>query len=122
MRFETCSVEEMFDLATKHAEFGTTTILPTASAAPTEQYVKMFEIDGVKLKFEDDVLDYVVDKAVEFGLGARGLRSLIETIMMEAMFEVPSTGVKTYKVTLEYAQRRVENANIAVLKESTEDR
>jgi ATP-dependent Clp protease ATP-binding subunit ClpX len=87
-----------------------------------KQYVKMFEIDGVKLKFEDDVLDYVVDKAVEFGLGARGLRSLIETIMMEAMFEVPSTGVKTYKVTLEYAQRRVENANIAVLKESTEDR
>ena len=81
-----------------------------------KQYVKMFEIDGVKLKFEDDVLDYVVDKAVEFGLGARGLRSL------EAMFEVPSTGVKTYKVTLEYAQRRVENANIAVLKESTEDR
>ncbi|MBQ2298378.1 MAG: ATP-dependent Clp protease ATP-binding subunit ClpX [Bacteroidaceae bacterium] len=87
-----------------------------------KQYVKMFEIDGVKLKFEDDVLDYVVDKAVEFGLGARGLRSLIETIMMEAMFEVPSTGVKTYKVTLEYAQRRVENTNIAVLKESTEDR
>lgn len=87
-----------------------------------KQYVKMFEIDGVKLKFEDDVLDYVVDKAVEFGLGARGLRSLIETIMMEAMFEVPSTGVKTYKVTLEYAQKRVENANIAVLKESTEDR
>ena len=87
-----------------------------------KQYVKMFEIDGVKLKFEDDVLDYVVDKAVEFGLGARGLRSLIETIMMEAMFEVPSTAVKTYKVTLEYAQRRVENANIAVLKESTEDR
>jgi ATP-dependent Clp protease ATP-binding subunit ClpX len=87
-----------------------------------KQYVKMFEIDGVKLKFEDDVLDYVVDKAVEFGLGARGLRSLIESIMMEAMFEVPSTGVKTYKVTLEYAQRRVENANIAVLKESTEDR
>ena len=86
-----------------------------------KQYVKMFEIDGVKLKFEDDVLDYVVDKAVEFGLGARGLRSLIETIMMEAMFEVPSTGVKTYKVTLEYAQRRVENTNIAVLKESTED-
>lgn len=87
-----------------------------------KQYVKMFEIDGVKLKFEDDVLDYVVDKAVEFGLGARGLRSLIETIMMEAMFEVPSTGVKTYEVTLEYAQRRVENTNIAVLKESTEDR
>jgi ATP-dependent Clp protease ATP-binding subunit ClpX len=87
-----------------------------------KQYVKMFEIDGVRLKFEDDVLDYVVDKAVEFGLGARGLRSLIESIMMEAMFEVPSTGVKTYKVTLEYAQRRVENANIAVLKESTEDR
>ena len=97
-------------------------ILTEPKNSIVKQYIKMFEIDGVKLKFEDEVLDYVVDKAVEFGLGARGLRSLIETIMMEAMFEVPSTGVKTYKVTLEYAQKRVEKANIAVLKESTEDR
>lgn len=97
-------------------------ILTEPKNSIVKQYVKIFEIDGVKLNFEDEVLDYVVDKAVEFGLGARGLRSLIETIMMEAMFEVPSTGAKTYKVTLEYARKRVENANMAVLKESTEDR
>lgn len=97
-------------------------ILTEPKNSIVKQYVKMFEMDGVKLKFEDEVLDYVVDKAVEFGLGARGLRSLIETIMMEAMFEVPSTAAKTYKVTLEYARKRVENANMAVLKESSEDR
>ena len=87
-----------------------------------KQYKKMFEIDGVKLTFEEGVLDYVVDKAIEFKLGARGLRSLIEVIMMKPMFEVPSTDVTTYEVTLEYARQQVENANMAVLKESTEDK
>jgi ATP-dependent Clp protease ATP-binding subunit ClpX len=82
----------------------------------------MFEIDGVKLVFEEDVLDYVVDKAIEFKLGARGLRSLIETIMMEPMFEVPSTKVKKYVVTLDFAKQKVENANMTVLKESIEDK
>ena len=87
-----------------------------------KQYKKMFEIDGVKLTFEDGVLDYVVDKAIEFKLGARGLRSLIEVIMMKPMFEVPSTGVTEFEVTLDFARQQVENANMAVLKESTEDR
>ena len=87
-----------------------------------KQYKKMFEIDGVKLTFEEGVLDYVVDKAIEFKLGARGLRSLIEVIMMKPMFEVPSTDVTAYEVTLEYARQQVENANMAVLKESTEDK
>lgn len=87
-----------------------------------KQYKKMFEIDGVKLTFEDGVLDYVVDKAIEFKLGARGLRSLIEVIMMKPMFEVPSTDVTEYEVTLEFARQQVENANMAVLKESTEDK
>lgn len=87
-----------------------------------KQYKKMFEIDGVKLTFEDGVLDYVVDKAIEFKLGARGLRSLIEVIMMKPMFEVPSTDLKAYEVTLEFARQQVENANMAVLKESTEDK
>jgi ATP-dependent Clp protease ATP-binding subunit ClpX len=82
----------------------------------------MFEIDGVKLVFEEEVLDYVVDKAIEFKLGARGLRSLIETIMMEPMFEVPSTKVKKYVVTLDFAKQKVENANMTVLKESIEDK
>ena len=87
-----------------------------------KQYKKMFEIDGVKLTFEDGVLDYVVDKAIEFKLGARGLRSLIEVIMMKPMFEVPSTDTKEYVVTLDFARQQVENANMAVLKESTEDK
>ncbi|MBO4429818.1 MAG: ATP-dependent Clp protease ATP-binding subunit ClpX [Bacteroidaceae bacterium] len=87
-----------------------------------KQYKKMFEIDGVKLTFEEGVLDYVVDKAIEFKLGARGLRSLIEVIMMKPMFEVPSTDVTAYEVTLEFARQQVENANMAVLKESTEDK
>ena len=74
-----------------------------------KQYKKMFEIDGVKLTFEDGVLDYVVDKAIEFKLGARGLRSLIEVIMMKPMFEVPSTDTKEYVVTLDFARQQVEN-------------
>ena len=82
----------------------------------------MFEIDGVKLTFEDGVLEYVVDKAVEFKLGARGLRSLIELIMTKPMFEVPSTDVDEYVVTLDFARQQVESANMSVLKESTEDR
>ena len=87
-----------------------------------KQYKKMFEIDGVKLTFEEEVLDYVVDKAIEFKLGARGLRSLIEVIMMKPMFEVPSTDVKEFVVTLDFARQQVESANMAVLKESTEDK
>ncbi|MCH5174943.1 MAG: ATP-dependent Clp protease ATP-binding subunit ClpX [Prevotellaceae bacterium] len=97
-------------------------ILTEPKNSIVKQYVKMFELDGVKLVFEDAVLDYVVDKAVEFGLGARGLRSLIETIMMEPMFEVPSTGVKKFVVTLDFARKKVESANMAVLKESTDNR
>ena len=97
-------------------------ILTEPKNSIVKQYMKMFELDGVELVFEDAVLDYVVDKAVEFGLGARGLRSLIETIMMEPMFEVPSTGVKKYIVTLDFARQKVESANMAVLKESTEDK
>lgn len=97
-------------------------ILTEPKNSIVKQYTKMFEIDGVKLTFEEAVLDYVVDKAIEFNLGARGLRSLIEVIMMKPMFEVPSTSVKNYVVTLDFARHQVENANMAVLKESTEDK
>ena len=97
-------------------------ILTEPKNSIVKQYIKLLEIDGVKLTFQPEVLDYVVDKAVEFGLGARGLRSLIEVIMMNPMFEVPSLGVKEYVVTLDYARRQVESANIAVLKESSEDK
>ena len=97
-------------------------ILTEPKNSIVKQYIKMFEIDGVKLTFEDEVLDYVVDKAIEFGLGARGLRSLIEVVMMTPMFEVPSTGVKECVVTLDFARKQVENANMSVLKESSEDK
>lgn len=75
------------------------------------QYKKLFEMDGVKLTFTKDALDYIVDKAVEFKLGARGLRSIVETIMMDAMFEVPSTTNKTFEVTKEYAQNQIEKTD-----------
>lgn len=97
-------------------------ILTEPKNSIVKQYIKMFELDDVKLTFEEGVLDYVVDKAIEFKLGARGLRSLIEAIMMKPMFEVPSTGVKQFVVTLDFARQQVENTNMAVLKESTEDK
>ena len=64
------------------------------------QYVKLFEMDGVKLTFQDEVFEYIVDKAVEYKLGARGLRSIVETIMMDVMFEIPSENKNTYDIGL----------------------
>ncbi|WP_430812935.1 MULTISPECIES: ATP-dependent Clp protease ATP-binding subunit ClpX [unclassified Carboxylicivirga] len=83
-----------------------------------KQYEKLFEIDGITLKFEDDVLDYVVDTAVEFKLGARGLRSICETIMMDAMFNAPSEDAKELVITLDFAKKKMEHANMARLKAS----
>ena len=73
-----------------------------------KQYIKLFEMDNVKLRFDADVLEYIVDKAIEFKLGARGLRSITEDIMIDAMFEIPSTGAKELHVTLNYAKERIE--------------
>jgi ATP-dependent Clp protease ATP-binding subunit ClpX len=80
-----------------------------------KQYVKLFDMDGIKLTFEEEVFEYVVDKAVEYKLGARGLRSIVETIMMDVMFEIPSTDKKEFKLTLDYAKKQLEKANIARL-------
>ena len=80
-----------------------------------KQYIKLFEMDGIKLTFEDSVFEYIVDKAVEYKLGARGLRSIVETIMMDVMFEIPSESKKEYKVTLDYAKQQLEKANMARL-------
>ena len=82
-----------------------------------KQYVKMFELDGVKLTFEDGVFDFIVDMAVEYRLGARGLRSIVEAIMMEPMYEIPSQNVDHYEVTIEYAKSQLDKANMNVLKE-----
>lgn len=77
-----------------------------------KQYVKLFEMDGVKLTFQEEVYDYIVDKAVEYKLGARGLRSIVETIMIDVMFELPSQNCEKYEVTLEYAKRQLEKVNL----------
>lgn len=76
-----------------------------------KQYVKLFEIDGVELIFSDEVLDFIVDKAIEFKLGARGLRSITETIMTDLMFETPSEQTGQLKVELTYAKERVNKMN-----------
>lgn len=73
-----------------------------------KQYTKLFAMDDVKLTFDKVALDYIVDKAVECKLGARGLRTIVESIMMDAMFEVPSTDDKEFVVTREYAQQQYE--------------
>ena len=72
-----------------------------------KQYTKLFKMDGVELKFDDDALDYIVKKTIEYKLGARGLRSIVETIMNDAMFEIPSKKVKRYTVKLEYAKEQM---------------
>lgn len=88
-------------------------ILTEPKNAIVKQYVRLFELDGVKLTFDDDVLDYIVDKAIEYKLGARGLRSICEAIMMDAMFEVPASKRKTFRVKLDYARSRVEAMQVA---------
>lgn len=80
-----------------------------------KQYIKLFEMDGVKLEFQPEVFDYIVDKAVEYKLGARGLRSIVETIVMDAMFEVPSHKVETFVITLDYAKEQMNKANLSRL-------
>ena len=80
-----------------------------------KQYVKLFEMDGVKLEFQPEVFEYIVDKAIEYKLGARGLRSIVETIMMDAMFEIPSEHKDGFTVTLDYARAQLEKANMARL-------
>ena len=78
-----------------------------------KQYQKMFEMDGVELTFTQEALDLMVDKAVEYKLGARGLRSIVENIMMDAMFETPSKKVKKFEVTKEYAQEQLDKSHLA---------
>ncbi len=91
-------------------------ILTEPKNAITKQYVRLFEYDNIKLDIKDEVLDYIVDKAIEFKLGARGLRSICEAIMIDAMFELPSGKEHEMIVTLEYAQKKLEKANIKRLK------
>lgn len=75
-----------------------------------KQFTKLFEMDGIKLTFTDGALDYIVDKAVEYKLGARGLRSIVESVVNEAMFELPSKDVKELEVTRDYAAQELEKS------------
>ena len=75
-----------------------------------KQYVRLFELDGIQLEFAPEVLDYIVDKSIEYRLGARGLRSLVETIMMEKMYESPSVPVDHLTIELDYAKQQIEKA------------
>ena len=77
-----------------------------------KQYIKLFEMDGVELTFDEDVYEFIVDKALEFKLGARGLRSIVEAVMMDAMYSVPSQTVKKLHVTLEYAKEKFEKSDV----------
>ena len=77
-----------------------------------KQYIKLFKMDGINLSFTNEALDYIVDKAVEYKLGARGLRSIVEAVMMEQMFELPSKRVKKYEVTASYAREQLDKAKL----------
>ena len=77
-----------------------------------KQYTKLFEMDGIKLEFAPETYDFIVDKAVEYKLGARGLRSIVESIVMDAMFEAPTKNIDSFTVTLEYAKAQLEKANL----------
>lgn len=83
-------------------------ILTEPKNSIVRQYTKLFDMDGVKLNFTPEALEYIVDKAVEFKLGARGLRSIVESIMMDAMFEMPSSKQKSFTVSKEYAAEQME--------------
>ena len=93
-------------------------ILTEPKNALVKQYIKLFKMDNIDLTFAEGVLDYIVDKAIEFKLGARGLRSICETIMLDAMFEMPSIDTNELEITIDYASRKLERVNLKVLKAS----
>ncbi len=91
-------------------------ILTEPKNAIVKQYHKLFRMDQIELQFLDEALDYIVDKAIEFKLGARGLRSITETIIMDKMYEMPSNNEKSLIIDLDYAQSKIEKANVNRLK------
>ena len=91
-------------------------ILTEPKNALIKQYKKLFEIDGIELEIDQKVLNYIVEKAVELKLGARGLRSICEAILTDAMFEAPSNESKTLKITLSYAKEKFSKSKISKLK------
>lgn len=80
-----------------------------------KQYTKLFAMDGIELTFDEEALDFMVDKAVEYKLGARGLRSIAEAVMLDAMYEIPSKETKAFRVTLDYAKKQIDKAHLQSL-------
>jgi len=91
-------------------------ILSEPKNALIKQYAKLFELEGITLEIEDAVLDFMVEKAMEYKLGARGLRSICESILTDAMFELPSSDLKSFQLTLEYAKEKFDHARMNILK------
>lgn len=90
-------------------------ILTKPKNAITKQYIKLFKMDNVKLSFSNEVLDYIVDKAVEYRLGARGLRAIVETVMTDAMFLTPSDDTSELHITLDYAKEKIDRASMKTI-------
>ena len=88
-------------------------ILTEPKNSIVKQYQKLFEMDGVKLEFTQEALNVIVDKAVEFKLGARGLRSIVENVMMDCMYSIPSQKVKKFEVTADYVRQQLEQTRMA---------
>lgn len=96
-------------------------ILTEPKNAIVKQYIKLLKMDDVDLTFDADTLDYIVDKAIEFKLGARGLRSIVETIMIDAMYDIPSSDKHEFTVTKDYAMHQLEKANFDVLQQANQN-
>lgn len=93
-------------------------VLTEPNNAITRQYKKLFAMDGVELSFTEEALDFMVDKAIEYKLGARGLRSIVETVMIDSMFEIPSTKKKKFEVTKQYVADRLATTNLDILSQT----
>jgi ATP-dependent Clp protease ATP-binding subunit ClpX len=91
-------------------------ILVQPKNALIKQYTKLFDLEGIALKIEEPVLDFMVQKAMEYKLGARGLRSICESILTDAMFEMPSSGQKEFNLTLDYAKNKFDHSKMSILK------
>ena len=91
-------------------------ILTEPKNALMKQYKKLFELEGIQLTIDDDVLDFMVEKAMEYKLGARGLRSICESILTDAMFEMPSSKQTKFHLDLDYAKKKFDKSKMSLLK------
>jgi ATP-dependent Clp protease ATP-binding subunit ClpX len=91
-------------------------ILTEPKNALIKQYTRLFELEGIKLTIDEDVLNFMVEKALEYKLGARGLRSICEGLLTDAMYELPSSKEKFFNLDMEYAKRKFEKSKLSLLK------